>query len=231
MTTTNQTDPLQALMEHVGKQLAAGNKEASERAAKINDLASKYAAACKEDAMSALAARITDTAPPARSADDAALALWDAVQQLPEIQRLSNTAVSVTPIKLVPAATEADYPRIRVACTNKPLVIVASTTAIDRLNWVRNRTVKTAVWHLITRAHDQRETDALVSRITSREYAIVVIAESEIKPTQRARIESACMRTGIPWVLAESIGTDALSKALEEMDLALAKESAKEAAR
>lgn len=227
MTTTNPANPLQSLMDHLSKQLDANAKDANDRASKISDLAARYAAACKEDALSVLAARLTDAPPPTRSADDAALVLWEAVQQLPEIQRLSNTsAAPVIPIKSAPTATEADYPRVRVACTNKPLVVVGGHVPSDRINWVRNRTVKTATWHLITRERDQKETDAIVARITSREYAVVVIVESDIRQPQRTRIESVCMRTGIPWVLAESGGTDALSRALEEMDLALAKESA-----
>lgn len=114
MTTTNPANPLQSLMDHLSKQLDANAKDANDRASKISDLAARYAAACKEDALSVLAARLTDAPPPPRSADDAALVLWEAVQQLPEIQRLSNTNTApVIPIKSAPTATEADCSRWR----------------------------------------------------------------------------------------------------------------------
>lgn len=226
MATTNQAHPLQSIMDKLDKQIDAVAKNANDCAARINTLALAYASACREDAMSALAARLTAEPPPPRSADEAALALWEAVRELPEIRKLEESA-SPPPSAPLPAPTvlhavpEADFPRVRVACTHKPLVIVGGIPATDRLNWVRNRTVKNALWAQVTRDRDQRDTDAVVSRVSGKEFGAVVIVEMDVRPNQRARIETACMRVGVPWVIAESSGTDALSTALSEMDRSL----------
>lgn len=224
MATTNQTHPLQSIMDKLDKQIDAVAKSANDTAARINTLALTYASACREDAMSALAARLTAEPPPPRTADEAALALWEAVQQLPEIQKLNTPQPSATvvPIRSEPVATpEADYARIRVACMTKPLVVMGGPVPGDRVNWVKNRTVKSATWHLITREREQKETDAALIRITAREYGAVVLIEEDIRQTQRARLEAACMRVGVPWVLAERSNTEALASALDEMNNSL----------
>lgn len=225
MATTNQAHPLQSIMDKLDKQIDAVAKNANDCAARINTLALAYASACREDAMSALAARLTAEPPPPRSADEAALALWEAVRELPEIRKLEESASP--PSAPLPAPTvlhavpEADFPRVRVACTHKPLVIVGGIPATDRLNWVRNRTVKNALWAQVTRDRDQRDTDAVISRVLGKEFGAVVIVEMDVRSNQRARIETACMRVGVPWVIAESSSTDALSTALSEMDRSL----------
>jgi hypothetical protein len=225
MATTNQAHPLQSIMDKLDKQIDAVAKNANDCAARINTLALAYASACREDAMSALAARLTAEPPPPRSADEAALALWEAVRELPEVRRLEDAPVPAAPALPPPtvlhAVPEADYPRVRVACTHKPLVIVGGIPATDRLNWVRNRTVKSTLWAQVTRDRDQRDTDAVVSRVSGREFGAVVIVEMDVRANQRARIETACMRVGVPWVIAESSSTDALSAALAEMERSL----------
>lgn len=225
MATTNQAHPLQSIMDKLDKQIDAVAKNANDCAAKINTLALAYASACREDAMSALAARLTAEPPPPRSADEAALALWEAVRELPEVRRLEDapaaTAPALPPPTVLHAVPEADYPRVRVACTHKPLVIVGGIPATDRLNWVRNRTVKSTLWAQVTRDRDQRDTDAVVSRVSGREFGAVVIVEMDVRANQRVRIEAACTRIGVPWVIAESSSTDALSTALAELDRSL----------
>lgn len=225
MATTNQAHPLQSIMDKLDKQIDAVAKNANDCAARINVLALAYASACREDAMSALAARLTAEPPPPRSADEAALALWEAVRDLPEVRRLEDAPAPPTPSLPPPtvlhAVPEADYPRVRVACTHKPLVIVGGIPATDRLNWVRNRTVKGALWAQVTRERDQRDTDSVVSRVSGKEFGAVVIVEFDVRANQRTRIEAACTRVGVPWVIAESSSTDALSTALAELDRSL----------
>lgn len=223
MATTNQAHPLQSIMDKLDKQIDAVAKNANDCAARINTLALAYASACREDAMSALAARLTAEPPPPRSADEAALALWEAVQELPEIRNLKemppgSTLATLSAPTVLHAVPEADFPRVRVACTHKPLVIVGGIPATDRLNWVRNRTVKGALWAQVTRERDQRDTDSVISRVSGKEFGAVVIVEMDMRAPQRARVETACMRVGVPWVIAESSSTDALSTALAEME-------------
>lgn len=213
-------NPLQGLMDQVQKQLEAVSKDAIDRAAVIKVLADKYAEACKDDATNALAARLTATTPTAPTAEYAALALWEAVQQLPEIQRLETTVAPPANVVSMPArpVADSDFSRIRALCHSKALAIVGGVPVGDRLNWLRSRTVKNAAWVRIARERDQKDTESAVERIRGKEFAAIIVIELDVRDVMRRQIEAEASRSGVHVVVAENNGVDALHSALVELD-------------
>lgn len=213
-------NPLQGLMDQVQKQLDAVSKDAVDRAATLKALADRYAEACRNDATNALAARLTATTPTTPTAEDAALALWEAVQQLPEIQRLETAVPQPANVVSMPArpVVDSDFSRIRALCHSKALAIVGGVPVGDRLNWLRNRTVKSAAWVRITRDRDQKDTESAVGRIRGKEFAAIIVIDLDVREVMRRQIEAEALRAGVHVVVAENNGVDALHSALVELD-------------
>lgn len=218
---------IQDMLAKLATGLASSADAGKRRAKEIVAAAERYAIAYEQKVAAEFAARMTGLAADTSAADDAALALLEKVNELPELQPRRPRLVEVP--SAPPAAHEAgsttepnDWNRLRIATARLPLVVVGGKTSTSTLAWIRSRVGHDVEWLTVEKGQRGRGFNKASQRIKAESYGAVLVLGSALEPWQVLHLRETAKSCGVPSATAGDYTPDQIARALTALDASLA---------
>jgi hypothetical protein len=222
------TEPIDELLEPLRADYHARRRKVLSRVDPIEQALHRYMQALELEVARELAAAHGLKQPAAAvSTLEAARALLNAVQLLPELQATASTSEATAQKKTLavssaPATSDlgAPWPELTRASKRAPLVIVGGTSPFAKSRLLPKALLDQSEW-VDTRHHGTHAIGNLERRIRERRVVALILVEGMVQHRHTDPLVSAARSAQVPCVYAGKGGTLAIKTALDEIEQAL----------
>jgi hypothetical protein len=224
---------VQDFLSKLTSQLTASAEAGARLKDDIKAAADHYAAAYERKVTAEMMARLSNTSADTRECDDAALALFELVSRLPELQARAAPAPAPVAAQRVPAAPALPAVqaaanrawvrlRARLATAGKPVAVVGGKTSTMLAQWLAARVGQKVEWRAIERNKPGGALDALGRDLRGGTYGLVVVLGNSAADWQANQLSEIAASRGVPCAVAAEANVEAVAAAVDLVEAALA---------
>jgi hypothetical protein len=185
-----------------------------------------YKRASQQDLLNAFLARNGFEVEP-KATDEAALALYEAVGELPEFGDGSSTELDevdepeAAQAEAVAGSAELQFPLLAAASVDRPVCIFGGYVVEEKLAWIRRQGIAVE-W--VGNDGGVRKLDAcerLMGQIKANKFCGVITLQELMSHRESAGMLSACRASGTPHAFGRKAGRGQLAKIFQEFERVL----------